>query len=126
MTGQHGNSGALAGKRVFVVEDSWHVAFAIKNVLEAEEATVIGPIGELAAAWRLAKSEPCDIALVDINLNGEMSYELVDYLAGKGVKLIATTGYDLPETIRAKFAAVLEKPFDPLDLVDKIAALTRG
>jgi DNA-binding response OmpR family regulator len=115
--------GALRGLRILVIEDSWHVAFAIKNVLEAEEATVIGPAGNLKDAWALSRAEPCPIALVDINLNGEMAYDLMDELVAKGVKVIATTGYELTDTVREKVAYVLEKPFDPVDLVAKISSL---
>jgi DNA-binding response OmpR family regulator len=115
--------GALRGLRILVIEDSWHVAFAIKNVLEAEDATVIGPAGNLKDAWALAHAEPCPIALVDINLNGEMTYDLLDDLVAKGVKVIATTGYQLADGVREKVAYVLEKPFDPADLVTKISSL---
>jgi FixJ family two-component response regulator len=59
----------------------------------------------------LFSRETPDVALVDIHLrNGELSYDLIDWLHDRGVRVVVLTGYgDVPLTI-GKAAAVLQKP----------------
>lgn len=61
---------ALSGLRVLVVEDSWHVARALKSVLEQVGMTVARPAATLADAERLIAENTFDLALMDINLRG--------------------------------------------------------
>ena len=63
----------LTGARVLVVEDHWHGANALKSLLEAEGAHLSGPASTAADAHRLAVERELDLAVVDINLKGEMA-----------------------------------------------------
>ena len=58
----------LRGRRVLVVEDDALIAMLIEEVLREHGATVSGPLGEPEAALRAAESEPCDLALLDVNV----------------------------------------------------------
>jgi CheY-like chemotaxis protein len=102
----------LPGARVLVVEDHWHVANALKSLLEVEGATVIGPASTTADAHRLATEQELDLAVVDINLKGEMSYVLIDQLYDLGVPVVVVSGYALLPRLTEKVAAVLQKPIN--------------
>ena len=103
---------ALRGCRVLVVEDEYLLAEELQRDLRDAGAIVVGPVGRLDAAIELARSdEAIDIALLDVNLGGEDVFQAADLLAGRGVELVFTTGYDAA-SIPARYAGVTtcEKP----------------
>jgi hypothetical protein len=51
------------------------------------------------------------VAIVDINLKGEMAYGLIDHLNERGVRVVVISGYAIPQVAQSKVAAVLQKPF---------------
>jgi FixJ family two-component response regulator len=51
------------------------------------------------------------LAIVDVNLRGEMAYPLMDWLHERGTRVVVITGYgDLPKSLN-KVSAILHKPF---------------
>jgi DNA-binding response OmpR family regulator len=106
----------LRGVRVLVVEDQWHVANALKLLFEAEGMVVSGPVATTTAARRLAAEKP-DLAVVDINLSGEMAYDLIDQLHGQGVRIIVVSGYSVLPRLTEKVVGVLQKPFNGPELL---------
>jgi DNA-binding response OmpR family regulator len=102
----------LKGVCVLVVEDQWHVANALKSLLETEGAQVSGPVSTTAGALRLAADQKPKLAVVDINLKGEMAYGLIDQLIDQGVGVVVVTGYAVLPEVTKKVAAVLQKPFN--------------
>jgi DNA-binding response OmpR family regulator len=113
----------LQGARVLIVEDHWHVANALKSLLEVEGMEVSGPAGRVADARRLACEHKPELAVVDINLKGEMAYSLIDDLSDGGVHVVVVSGYAVLPRLTAKVAAVLQKPFNGPEL---LAALRRA
>ena len=113
----------LRGRRVLVVEDQWHVANALKSALEAEGMEVSGPAGKTADARRLASEHKPKLAVVDINLKGEMAYSLIDELHNRGVRVVVVSGYAVLPRLATEVAAVLQKPFNGPEL---LAALRRA
>src|SRR4051794_18570598 len=84
----------LAGVRILLVEDSWHVGNAIKRLLRALGADVAGPAAAIADAERLIAECKPDVAIVDINLrDGEKATRLLDKLQEEGIPAIVITGY---------------------------------
>jgi CheY-like chemotaxis protein len=102
---------ALRDLQVLVVEDSWHVANALKALLEELGVKVAGPAATPAEAERLLTARKPDVAIVDINLKGEMAYGLIDRLNDEGVRVVVISGYAIPQVAQSKVAAVLQKPF---------------
>jgi CheY-like chemotaxis protein len=107
----------LKGLRVLVVEDSWHVANALKSLLEELGVEVAGPAASLQDANRLLQTRDPEAAIVDINLKGEMAYGLIDTLHSRGVPVVVISGYAIPQIAQGKVAAILQKPFSAKSLL---------
>jgi CheY-like chemotaxis protein len=104
----------LTGKRVLVVEDEHLVALMLKGMLTTFNATVVGPAGGAAEARRLANEAEIDVAILDINLNGELIYDVADVLRRRGAAIIFATGYAGLDARPERFAdvPVAIKPYD--------------
>jgi DNA-binding response OmpR family regulator len=114
----------LRGVRILVVEDHWHVANALRLLLETEGMEVSGPASTTVDALRLASEQKPDLAVVDINLKGEFAYGVIDRLLDQGARVVVLTGYAvLARQLTKKVGAVLQKPFNASEL---LAALRRA
>jgi DNA-binding response OmpR family regulator len=78
---------------------------------------VAKPAATLAAAKRMVAEQVFDLAVVDINLKGEMSYDLIVRLSDRGVRVVVVSGYVTPEESIPNAAAVLQKPLSTVDLI---------
>lgn len=118
---------ALAGCRILVVEDDMMIAMLIEDVLGDHGCRIVGPASRVATAMQLIAEEALDIALLDVNLNGEDSYPVAEELARLGVPFVFATGYGAG-SVRQGYApcAVLQKPFDPDELCTCLADVAAG
>ena len=117
--GSHGVS--LRDRRVLVAEDETIVALELRELLTRLGCQVVGPAGSLAEALELAAldaEQPIDLCVLDVNLQGEISYPVADLLGKRGVPVIYTTGYgELPEGgARRASAVLLRKPVKDSEL----------
>lgn len=78
---------------VLVVEDVWHVAHTLKSTLEQMGMHVLGPTATTAEARRLAAAQKPQLAVVDVNLKQETSWNLINELHEQGVRVIALSGH---------------------------------
>lgn len=78
---------------------------------------VAGPAASLGDAERLLAARDPEVAIVDINLKGQMAYGLIDRLHGRGVPIVVISGYAIPQIAQGKVAAVLQKPFSAKSLL---------
>ena len=107
----------LAGVRVLVVEDTWHVAKALKGLLDGLGMEVIGPAATVSEAEQHAAAQMPELALIDINLKGEMAYGLIDHLHDKDIPIIVVSGYAVLKSLTGKAAAILQKPYEASELI---------
>jgi len=115
--GIRNNSSQLQGLHVLVVEDGWQVAEALKLSLEQVGVIVTGPVATVEEAKCVAVERRPDLAVVDVNLKGEMAYQFMDWLHDRSIRVIVISGYeDLPRSLE-KFAAILHKPFTTATLL---------
>ena len=113
---------ALQGRRVLVAEDEYMVARALRLKLAEAGAQVLGPVSSVALGLQQLQDDgPPDVALLDVNLGGEMVYPLADALLARGVPLVFATGYDA-WAIPARYAH-LPRCEKPVELDDLFAAL---
>ena len=108
---------SLRGVRVLVVEDTWHVAKALKSALEEAGMDVSGPAATTAEARRLIGVQMPRVAVVDVNLKREMACSLIEELHDQGVSVVVVSGYALPPVPLEKAAAILQKPFSGSELL---------
>jgi CheY-like chemotaxis protein len=107
-----GGSGALTGKRVLIVEDEALVTMLIEDTLAELGCAVAGIASRFDDALAKAQSLSFDVAILDVNLNGQRSFPIAEALARRGIAFLFATGYGmagLPPGIAG--APVLEKPF---------------
>ncbi|WAP70148.1 response regulator [Jiella pelagia] len=115
----------LSGRTVLVVEDEYFIADDITQALERLGATVVGPVAtKTAAMQRLEDGSSVDLAILDINLNGQTVYPVADELARREIPFVFATGYD-PTTIPDHYRELprWQKPFDADALARVLAAM---
>ncbi len=114
---------ALQGVSILVVEDAWHVAKAMKGVLEQLGMNVLGPTATTAEARRLLATQRPLAALVDVNLKGEMAWDLIDDMCEQGIGVAVISGYAQPDASRVRPVIYLQKPFGEAELMAALSAI---
>jgi DNA-binding NtrC family response regulator len=118
-------SADLTGVCILVVEDSWHIGIAMKNLLSALGADVAGPAATTAEAERLISEQMPDAAVVDFNLRGgELAHGLIDRLNDRGIRVIVVSGYAVVPLAPGKAAAILQKPIVEAQLLAALRPVT--
>ena len=110
--------------RVLLVEDENLVALLLEDMLAELGHSVVGPVARLKKALEMAQREPIDVAILDVNINGEHAYPIADALAARKIPFVFSTGYgkgNLPPQYRDR--PTLGKPFQQHDLQQLLAAL---
>lgn len=77
-----------------MVEDEYFIADDLAQALEEAGAAVIGPVSTSDEAFALLERERPDLAILDINLKGEVSFAVADELARRELPFVFATGYD--------------------------------
>ncbi len=111
---------------VLVVEDDFIVAYDMRTLLEERGARVIGPAATLAEATALVTQHAPDVALLDVNLNGELVFPVADWLRERRIPFAFATAYAdddriFPEPLRN--IPRLAKPVLPSLLVGELRRL---
>jgi len=116
----------LAGLRVLLVEDELAIAMMLEMALEEQRCTIVGPYGSLGEALSAARTEQVDLAVLDVNLRGEMVFPAADALAERHVPFLLMSGYgDSRLPSQGRHWPVCGKPFDLDDLFSRLAKLVR-
>lgn len=112
-------SGQLTDRRILLVEDEYYLADDLRRVLEKEGARIVGPFASLDPASAAARTAELDCAVLDLNLQGELSFALYEELAARGVPLVVISGYDR-SSLPSEFAEItlLSKPVDTSRLIE--------
>ena len=101
---------AISGLRVLVIEDVWIIAQSFVAMLDNLGASVLGPATTVAKAMSLIEAGPIDVALVDMELHGEMAYGVVEALNARGVPVVVVTGAHVVPELEHKVSVFLTKP----------------
>ena len=120
--------GDLRHAKVLLVEDDFIVAYDMQTMLEEQGATVTGPASSLGEARELLARSCPNVAVLDVNLNGELVFPLAEELQSRGIPYIFATAYADDERLyppSAKQAPRLAKPVLPAVLVAQIARLLK-
>ena len=120
-------SASLAGTRILIVEDDYFIANEIATVLRDHGAQVLGPVPDAARSRELTTNALPHCVLLDINLKGQLAFELAEEYIGRGVPAIFTTGYDssfLPPSLQG--VPCLQKPVETHDLIRAVRNAVDG
>ena len=117
----------LSGRRVLVVEDEMLILMAIEDMLADLGCTSIAAAATIERALALIEAEPFDVAILDVNLDGQRSYPVAKALNDRGVPFAFSTGYG-GHGADAGFGngSVLSKPYDYLQLVKVLTELLQA
>ena len=111
------NSKVLTGRRVLVVEDEMLILMMIEDMLADLGCTEVVTAATVQKALVLVADQEFDAAMLDMNLNGNDTYEVADALAARRVPYFFSTGNNL-SSIREEYrtASFLRKPYTLDDL----------
>jgi len=110
--------------RILVVEDEYLIRMLLEDMLADLGYTVAAALGTMAEARAFAESGEFDLAILDVNLDGEAIYPVADILAKRGLPFVFVTGYGergLAEPYRIRPS--LQKPFQVEQMKKALAAL---
>lgn len=119
----------LDGLRVLVVEDGALVAEDLAGWLTASGASVLGPYANLDQALTAAREHGrIDLALLDVDVDGQPVWSLATEIQTQGVPFILTTGFSVEVERPPAFAGswVINKPYEFGDLHAVIDAAIRA
>lgn len=86
--------GILSGRRVLIVEDRYLIASALESDIIRMGGVVAGPASSVGAAHDILSAETVDLALLDVNLEGESVFPVAERLVGQDTPFLFVTGYD--------------------------------
>ena len=109
----------LAGRRILIVEDEYHVAEEMAEAVRNAGGEVAGPVPSVAAALALIEDgASLDGAVLDIKIGEETAFPVAKALKARGVPVIFVTGYDdwfIPQAFED--VPLFQKPADPENVV---------
>jgi len=108
--------------RILVVEDSFLLVMALEDVFKTLGWELVGPASRLAEALELARTETFDAALLDVDLDGDRSWDVAVLLKARGLPFVFSTGYNTATVLPAHLAgsAVIRKPYNIDELEQKL------
>ncbi|MBV1696784.1 MAG: response regulator [Hyphomicrobiales bacterium] len=112
-----------AHKRILIVEDELMIRMLLQDMLSDLGHTLAGEAGRIDEAVALAKQGEFDVAILDVNLNGQPILPVVEILVERGLPFVFATGYGqrgVPEPYRQ--TPTLQKPFQSDALAQAIEA----
>lgn len=117
---------AKAG-RLFIVEDEMLVAMELASALTAEGWDVIGPAATIEEAFELlGQGDSPDIAVLDINLNGQLVYPIAELLQTRGIPFLFCTGYESPHhDDRYRDCPIIRKPTNLRQMSEELRRMAK-
>jgi CheY-like chemotaxis protein len=108
---------------VLLVEDEVMIRMMVADMLEELGHRVAVETGQIADALALARTAVFDLAILDVNLNGQMSFPVADAVIARDRPFIFATGYST-ESIPSDYKSYqrLQKPFQIVLLEKAIQA----
>jgi DNA-binding response OmpR family regulator len=118
-----GEDGSGGGKRVLIVEDDVMIRMLIEDMLTDLGFAVAAQAAKMEEALAAANDAAIDIAILDVNLNGQTTDPVAKALAARGTPFVFATGYGehgLPPEFRDR--PLLKKPFQ-IDSLKRVLRL---
>lgn len=105
----------LAGLSVLLVEDEFLIALDAEQILRDLGAKQVEIASNFDRAHERAETGAFDLVVLDVNLNGQLSFPIASKLRSRGVPLVFATGYQLAHQPPAGFEDMIcvGKPYTP-------------
>lgn len=111
----------LSGKSILLVEDDDLVAMTVEDILVYAKARV-EIAGRVDQALQALAAREFDLAIVDINLNGQPSWPVAAELRSRGIPYLTVSGYG--DMVEHELAGILlPKPYSMEALLRAASAL---
>ena len=114
----------LDGLRLLLVEDQFFIAMEVNDLIRNLGAEVVGPFARLNEALDAVQRHEIDGGVLDVKLDSERSYPVVDILLDRCRPVLLVTGGDtagIPDKYRG--LPCLPKPFDPVRFQELVQAV---
>ena len=95
----------LSSCRVVLLEDEPLVALDLEDMLIRLGVDSPAVVGSIERALEMLEAERFDLAILDLNIRGEVSLPVADCARNKGVPIIFATGYELEDEMLERYDA---------------------
>jgi len=114
----------LSGRRVLVVEDEMLILIMIEDMLADLGCKSVTSATTIDKALALIKAKVFDVALLDVNLDGNDSHPVGEALSARGVPFVYSTG-NTGQNLRDGYSdrPVLRKPYKYEELAAMLASV---
>jgi DNA-binding response OmpR family regulator len=112
--------------RILVVEDEAMISMLLEDMVLDCGGELVGPAARFDDALELAHQAEFGVAVLDLNLNGTLSYPIAEVIRERGIPVIFATGYGADRLLdRFSDCPALQKPFSQQDFAEAVAAACR-
>ena len=107
-------SNGLDGLRVFIVEDDLVIAMELEGLLSGLGCRVFNTAASIGQALPMLAGEPPDVAVLDVNLRGQLVTPVAEALRERDIPFVLVTGYGSERLREPALQGVrcLRKPVD--------------
>lgn len=114
-------------RQILIIEDDLVVGSELADVLAEQGLTVFGPVADGVEALKLARDEPPAVAIVDLNLAGEINgLTVARHLVEKfGVRIVFVSG-QISDVVREGMDLTrhfISKPFNDEAVISAVREL---
>ncbi len=112
---------------MLVVEDDSLICMLIEDFLDILGCEVVATAAQLEDGLAKANSTAIDVAVLDVNLHGQLSFPIALSLKGRAIPFVFATGYGtsgVPEIFTS--VPLLSKPFGLEELQAALQRATAG
>jgi CheY-like chemotaxis protein len=107
-----------------VVEDEYLIRMLLEDMLAELGYAVAAAVGSIAEASAFATDGEFDVAILDVNLDGQEIYPVADILAKRGLPFVFVSGYGEQSLLeRFRNRPSLQKPFESEQIKTTLAGL---
>src|SRR5262245_45014350 len=83
----------LNGPRVLIVEDEAMIAALLESILVEAGCSIVGPVPTVNRAMETIERDKIDVAVLDVHVNGDEVYPIVDRLLKSHIPIVFVSGY---------------------------------
>ncbi len=111
------------GLSVLLLEDEYLIALDAEDILTSLGVKEIKIVNTLVGAADAAQKGDVDLAILDLNINGELSLDVAQLFRQRGTPIVFASGYELRERISAELEqgdVYLRKPYTSESLKEAV------